>query len=346
LLCDDVVNTAHVTLPPLHVGRKGTIRDRLVPVMGLLGVGLLFYLIAELGPTRIVAQLHGLATLLPAVLAMTGAKYCLQTTGWRFMLAPELRPSWGQSISATITGDAVGYLTWAGPFTGEPVRALLIRGAVPVAAGTAAGAIERAMYNVTAGVLVWGVLLWLAATAYALWLVAALLSSIVAILVGAAILRRRWREPSAPTEAARAHTRRRSSVSVLVGAGRTLWRERRHVLPTLALIGLAQHALLVAEAYLILGALAGASSLPTALVFEAVTKVVNTAGLVVPARIGVSEGGSALLADALGFAASHGLSLALMRRVRALIWALVGLALLPFQEARARRAQSHTAAHE
>jgi len=73
--------------------------------------------------------------------------------------------------------------------------------------------------------------------------------------------------------------------------------------------------------------------------FEAVTKLVNTAGLLVPGRIGVSEGGSALLAGALGFAASHGLSLALMRRVRATIWAIVGIALLPFQEARARRRQ-------
>jgi hypothetical protein len=87
----------------------------------------------------------------------------------------------------------------------------------------------------------------------------------------------------------------------------------------------------------ILSTLSPGATLQTALVFEAVTKIVNTAGMVVPGRLGVAEGGSALLADALGFAASHGLSLALMRRIRALSWAIVGLALLPWQEARARR---------
>jgi hypothetical protein len=111
------------------------------------------------------------------------------------------------------------------------------------------------------------------------------------------------------------------------------------VLPAIAFLCLAQHAILVGEAYLMLSALGGGTTLTTALVFEAVTKIVNTAGMLVPARVGVSEGGSALLADALGFAASHGLSLALMRRVRALIWAGVGLALLPFLEARARSAR-------
>lgn len=83
----------------------------------------------------------------------------------------------------------------------------------------------------------------------------------------------------------------------------------------------------------------GDATLKTAFVFEAVTKIVNTAGVLVPGRVGVSEGGSALLAGALGFAASQGLSLALMRRVRALIWAGVGLAVLPFLEARARSAR-------
>jgi hypothetical protein len=81
----------------------------------------------------------------------------------------------------------------------------------------------------------------------------------------------------------------------------------------------------------------GAATVRTALVFEAVTKIVNTAGTVVPGRLGVAEGGSALLADALGFAASHGLSLALMRRIRAIIWSAVGLAMLAIREAQCRR---------
>jgi len=311
----------------------------LTPWLALAGVGLLVYLITALGPDLILVQLHGLGSVLPAVLLLTGAKYSLQAAGWRLALPRHARPRWGESISATIIGDALGYLTWAGPFTGEPVRALLIRGSVPMAAGIAAGAIERAMYNVTAGVLILTVLLaHLVPTPVAavMWgLIGGLIS------VGSIIAGRRVRPESTgqtrlhPTPAPRSRFLR--GPDALLKAAIELWRDRRDALPLIAVLCVAQHATLVGEAYLMLNVVGAGTTLHTALVFEAMTKIVNTAGLVVPGRLGVAEGGSAALAGALGFAASQGLSLALMRRVRALIWGMVGLVLLPYQEARARK---------
>lgn len=317
--------------------------NRLVTVLGAAGFGLLVYLIAELGPARIVAQLQGLGSILPAVLVVTSAKYPLQTAGWRLALARHARPPWGESISATITGDALGYLTWAGPFTGEPIRALLVRNSVPVAAGIAAGALERAMYNVTAAVFVWAVLLFLVTTTHRVAFVTALIGSAFGAVALAVLVRGRLRARRAPDDRHSSPDSRTAETGSVRGArafldaARELWRDRRGALPAIALLCLAQHVILVGEAYLMLSALGGGTTLQIALVFEAVTKIVNTAGMLVPGRLGVSEGGSALVAGALGFAASHGLSLALMRRVRALIWAGVGLALLPFLEARARR---------
>lgn len=299
-------------------------RSRLAPALGVAGCGLLIYLIAQLGPAAIAGHLKGLVGILPAVLLITCVKYPLQAAGWRLALSSPERPPWGESISATITGDALGYLTWAGPVTGEPVRALLIRRSVPIAVGTAAGAAERAIYNATAAFLVWAVLLALLWREHWVALVGALAASAVGVAALVALARRRTR------------TRRGGA---FLDAVREIWRTRRGALPAIALLCAAQHALLVGEAYLMLSAVGDGVTLREALVFEAVTKLVNTAGVLVPGRLGVSEGGSALLADALGFAASHGLSLALMRRVRATIWAVVGLALMPFQEARARRGQ-------
>jgi uncharacterized protein (TIRG00374 family) len=306
------------------------------------GVGLLVYLIAELGPSRIATQLHGLGPTLPVILLITAPKYALQAAGWRLVLPPRDRPTWRESIAATIAGDALGYLTWAGPFTGEPIRAFLLRDSVRVAEGTAAGAMERVIYNVTAAFIVWVVLFVLVSATHTIALVAAVAASVlgVAVLVG----RVRHSIRAGRTESRRSHhepasatmARRPKRAVEFVRAARELWRERRGVLPTVAALCLAQHAVLVAEAYVILSALSGSTTFRTALVFEAVTKMVNTAGLVVPGRLGIAEGGSALLADALGLAASQGLSLALMRRVRALVWAGVGLALLPVREARAR----------
>jgi uncharacterized protein (TIRG00374 family) len=309
-----------------------------VQTLGAAGLGLLVYLIVELGPARIADQLHGLGSILPAVLIITGAKYPLQTAGWRMALPRQARPPWSESIGATITGDALGYLTWAGPFTGEPIRALMVRGSVPIAAGIAAGAIERTVYNATAALLVLFVLLVLPAP-HNRAPVAALVATAIGIAALAAGLHARRAASQRPGLVDRAPTRKagwREAVATFLDAMRQLWRERRGVLPAIALLCLAQHAILVGEAYLMLNALSGGTTLQTALVFEAVTKIVNTVGMLVPGRVGVSEGGSAVLAAALGLAASHGLSLALMRRVRALIWAGVGLAVMPLLEARAR----------
>jgi Lysylphosphatidylglycerol synthase TM region len=316
----------------------------LVLVLGAVGLGLLTYVISELGPARIAAELKGLGSILPVVLLVTGVKYPLQAAGWRLALRREARPPWGESISATITGDALGYLTWAGPFTGEPIRAILIRASVPVPAGIAAGAAERAVYNLTAAGLVWAAMLVLLSSAHASALVSAAGASVLAAAGVIALARRRRRErPRADMQPTRVPSGNPMGgtwpvrVAAFLEEIRDLWLTRRGVLPAIAILGLLQHALLVFEAYLMLSALGAAPTLRTALVFEAATKIVNTVGMIVPGRLGVSEGGSALLAGALGFAANHGLSLALMRRVRALIWAAVGLALLPLQEARARR---------
>jgi hypothetical protein len=203
-----------------------------------------------------------------------------------------------------------------------------VREAAPVAAGIAAGAAERGIYNATAGLLVWAVLVTLS-TAHRLALTAAMAGTVLGGVALVAFVRRRVRASHAKAD-------RPARRAAFLEAVRELWRDRRGALPAIAVLCLAQHTVLIGEAYLMLNVLGGGATLQTALVFEAVTKIVNTAGLLVPGRLGVSEGGSALLADALGFAASHGLSLALMRRVRALIWAAVGLALLPVQEARAR----------
>jgi Lysylphosphatidylglycerol synthase TM region len=317
----------------------------LVPVLGAIGLALLVYLIFDLGPARIASELQRLGSILPAVLLLSGTKYLLQTAGWRLVLQRPARPPWPESIGATITGDALGYLTWAGPFTGEPIRAVLIRESVPVAAGIAAGAIERTMYNLTAAGLVAAVLVGLlfatSPPGRAIAWVSGGLGAALILAIGArrwAKRRSRGHDRSTPADSPSASKpppgRGRAAFRAAV---KELWRERRVVLPALALLCLLQHALLVLEAYLMLGALGAAPSVWTAFIFEAVTKIVNTAGLLVPGRLGVSEGGSALLAGALGFAASYGLSLALMRRVRALLWAAVGLALLPVQQARSRR---------
>ena len=312
---------------------------------GLAGLALLAYLVRTIGPVVVLQQLTALGHVLPLVLLLTGMKYALQTAGWRLLLPAATRPPWIDSVAATIAGDALGYLTWAGPITGEPARAVLLRETVPVGTGVAAGAIERGVYNVTAFLLVLIVLIAVGAVAGRELLLVASAAAAASVLVWL-ICRRRAAIDSPPVVPALPSTAvrdddafRRGPLARLRSQLAALRDDRRRVLPALVGFGFAQHGLLVAEAYLMLRALGAAPTPAVAFVFEAVTKLVNMAGTFVPARLGVSEGGSALLAGALGFAASQGLSLALMRRARALIWSAVGLAVMPMVDARSRRSE-------
>jgi hypothetical protein len=298
-----------------------------VPIVAVAGVVLLAALVLRLGPSTIAWQLSRLAPILPVVLALGALKYTLQTIGWRLVLHPTQRPRWPDAIRATVAGDAVGYLTWAGPFSGEPTRAVLTRHLVPVGPGIAAGAAERAMYSLTSAALVVSVATTLAVTTPAAGRVMVVIGCGLLLLAGAWALARRW-SPAATA----------SMWQPPYAAVRTFWVEHRGAAPVLGVLCLAQHVALIVEAWLMLDALGAIPTVRETIVFEAVTKLVNTAGLAVPGRVGIAEGGSALLAGALGYEASIGLSLALMRRTRALIWAAIGLLLLVGQERRARRA--------
>lgn len=303
----------------------------------LAGAGLLSWLAYSLGWRVIVEQARALGPILPVVLVLTGLKYPLQAAGWRLALAPSDRPPWGAAISATIAGDALGYLTWAGAFAGEPIKAVLSRDCVPVAAGVAAGAVERGLYNLAAaGVVLVAWLLLAGPKARVSTLVG--LVFVGAMVVWRARRRRRTSHHMAPQTAAKGPTPPPDgalrSMKRLI---KHLWRERRSALGIIVALGCAQHALLVTEAFVMLRALGAQPSLETAIAFEGVTKIVNSIGTVVPGRIGVAEGGSALFGAALGYQAAHGFGLALMRRARALLWALVGLVLLWGREATIRR---------
>jgi hypothetical protein len=87
------------------------------------------------------------------------------------------------------------------------------------------------------------------------------------------------------------------------------------------------HALAVIEVWLTLGWLAAGSSpsLSQAVIFESVNRVIIVVFKFVPFRIGVDEALTGALAPVLSLNATAGVSLAVIRKVRGLFWAAVGL---------------------
>jgi hypothetical protein len=275
-------------------------------------------LIRQIGPRVILEQCITLGGVLPLVLALTFLKYPLKASAWRLALPAAARPPLLPSLRATLTGDAIGYLTWAGPVTGEPLRALLLQPWLPMATGVAVGVLERALY-VIGGALVIVAAFAIAAARLGHGAVSAsLVAGALATIAAATLLLYRHRGRHDAADEATTPWRR-----VLA----EVWADRPGAIAGMALLCLAQHVVLITEAYVMLRAMGAAPTFSTVLIFEGVTKTVNTIGAIVPGRLGIAEGGSAALAASLGLGASQGLSLALMRRVRAVIWGVVGAAL-------------------
>jgi hypothetical protein len=94
------------------------------------------------------------------------------------------------------------------------------------------------------------------------------------------------------------------------------------------------HALAVVEVWVILRALGGGTAgLADAFVLESAGRLVTVLFKVIPFRMGVDEVGAAVVATALGIPTSHGVALALIRKLRILVWNAAGLVVL----ARTRR---------
>jgi hypothetical protein len=324
-----------MTRSPISADTRQRLGRWLMPLAALAGLALLAYAIDDIGVDRVLETIVTLGPILPVVLVITFFKYPLQAAAWRLALKPDIRPGWRASVAATISGDALGYLTWAGPLTGEPLKAYLIRGLVPVRLGVTAGAAERLLYNATAAIVI---------------LVAAALTrpipvSRLPIAAGLVVIGgfTWWRRARSPrrrlTQPAAASVSRRGVIAALA---HDLWRERPAALAGMLVLEVGQHALLMFEAYVMLAALGAQTSLRTVVIFEGLTKAVNVVGGIVPARLGIAEGGTALLAGALGLGASYGLGLAIMRRVRAIIWGVVGLLLVWYRERQARKAIAST----
>jgi len=126
--------------------------------------------------------------------------------------------------------------------------------------------------------------------------------------------RPRWRERLAMV--------RDEAVRFSGGHPQRLWR--------VFVLDLLFHALAVVEVFVTLQWLLGNRS-PTfvqAIVFEALNRVVTAVFKFVPFRVGIDEASAGALAPMLSVNPAAGVALAVVRKVRNLFWAAIGLALI------------------
>jgi len=312
-------------------------RRRFNQISFLLGFALFLYLLRRVGWDSLVHDFRLIGWFLVLILVLSGIKYVISAWAWAAAFFPEERQSWPTLFGYRLAGEAMNYLSIAGPLLGEPVKASLLRG-VGFAPALASTLLETTV-NAIAGSLVtiaglavlvgWhasGNTLRYAGTGAMLILLALGVGFLYALKYRLPFLTWPWQRLrhiawlSSPKLG--------ENLALIEGRMHRLSAERPGALGLIFLLSFVNQGLALLEIYAVIIPLGITLKFSSVLVMEAFTKLAKALFFFVPARIGADEGSSAGIFALLGLAPTAGVTLALARRLRAIFWSAVGLAFL------------------
>jgi hypothetical protein len=298
------------------------------------GLALLAWIVWRAGVSDIAADLRQIGWTMLAIVAVGGLRFLLRAAAWRMCLDPPHVMTLRDAFAAVVCGDTVGNLTPLGPLVGEPAKAAYVRGRVALGPAVTALAIENVLYTLSAAAMI-------AAGTVALLVRFQVPSEIrgageiavaATLLLFALALWMLWRQPALISRALglapplRRHAARFRDIESQIY---TFASRHRAALPGLAAAEIGFHVLGVTEIYLTLWALNGAPpALMLAFILETANRLVTVVFKIVPMRLGVDEVATGYVSQLLGLGTRPGISLAIVRKGRMLVWMLVGGVLL------------------
>jgi hypothetical protein len=304
-------------------------------VAALAGAALFVYAVRRGGTTEIGDGVRRVGWGLLVVLAFAGLRFVIRAECWRWCLPPNTAFSRAQAFAAFLAGDAVGSVTPLGLLASEPTKVLLTRHRLATREAVSSLAVENLVYAASvvamigAGLAVIVLTVRLPRTWFAA-AVTALAALAVAPLLTIRLMRGTWddRRGDRPRWRQRLAGLRDDVHRFSDGHPRRLGR--------VFALDMVFHGLAVVEVFLTLLWVLGDRSptLTQAVAFEALNRVITVAFKFVPFRVGVDELSAGALATALTINPAAGVALALVRKVRNLFWAGVGLVLVAAHPAR------------
>lgn len=327
----------HAVMPPFSVSR--VVRSLLLA----LGCALLVWVTARLGWRSIVAMLIDLRwTLLPAVALYAGHQVMRAIALTLCTIRPGSLPVL-DAVAVRLAGEAIQYLTFSGPVVAEPTKAwLLSRRGLTTWEGLAATLAEylaSAFSGAVIAIAGLGYVLWVfqptgpvrgATVAVLVWMVTFAVVCIVGIagrlhIIGA-ILGLAARLPRVGSLLRIKAGGIRESEDMLIH----VLRDRPRPLSVLLAVEAAGQLFLSLELYVLVSALTPSFVIGIAPLMEGATKFINAGFFFVPGQLGVAEGTYAIIFDTFGLPAAVGLAVSFARRLRSILTAGIGLALLSF----------------
>jgi hypothetical protein len=268
-----------------------------------------------------------------AILLLSLFRFTARSFAWTTLMA---RPvPLRSATAATISGDALGNLSFLSLLVSEPAKAYYVTRHAPAAEAFAALTAENFFYSVSVAAVILGGTITLLLTFVlpdafrsVVWLSLVAMGGVLATAVWLA------RRRPAVTAALRKILRARRFTSVLDKLQTLEGQTYAAISASPSRLGIviacevAFHLASVTEAWLTLTLLQGSATLLNAFLLDTVNRLINVVFRAVPMRVGVDEVTTSGFAELLGVGSAYGLTLALVRKARMLVWAVAGLGLL------------------
>jgi hypothetical protein len=306
-------------------------RHPLFVIAGALLGGILFTVaIRNVGWATVVSGVRSVGWWMLAILALSGLRFVLRAAAWRLCMPPHARFTLGQAFTAYLSGDAVGNVTPLGLFASEPTKVFLIRHRLATREAVASLAVDFVIYSTSAVTLIAvGLVLLLANVQLSLGVREIVVVTLAVIGVSVFVLLRMMRGTATagrdelPGWRGRLAAFRESVMAFSAGHPLRLWQ--------IFGLDLLFQAVAVIEVYLTLTLVLPDAEVLTpvkAIMFAALDRATIIAFKFVPLRLGIDEAFSGGMAALMGWTASPGVVLALVKKVRSIFWVGVGLILI------------------
>ncbi len=295
------------------------------------------YLIWRAGPSKLWKSLSELGLGIILVIALAGVSHLARTWGWRLTLGDDQHKiSFLRMAGLRLGAEAAGQLGILGQTLGDSIRVSRMSAEIPVASGLASVTLDRGLYVVTATVTtIAGILaaLPIVGLSHALRLYASLFAfALIAFLILTLFaVRKRWPVLSWSARSIARIPSLKSWIEkryLMVQSVENALFDFHHKTPgafwASFSLNLAAQCMAVSEVCLILWLMGAKMGFFSALVIEALTKLVNVLGNFNPGNIGTYEGGTMLIGKMFGLSNATGLALGMSRRLRSFFWAAVG----------------------
>ena len=325
----------------------------------LIGVLLLAHLVRRAGPAQLWQGIASVGWGLVLVIVLAGLSQAVRTWAWRLtLLDARRRPSFGRMFGLRLASEAAGQVGIFGQVFGDTWRVAGLGADLPIATRITSVALDRALYTLSSTIVtIAGVV----ALAFVLplpgkiALYAKVFGFVLVAIVSLAVIavRRRWPLISGPA-AALAHIGRirhwveskREAIQSVEDRLLDFFHHSPGAFRKNLVLQMAGQVGAVLEVYLVLRLMGHSVGFSSALAIEGLNKLLNVIGMINPGNTGTFEGGNMLFARLVGFTGTAGLTLALIRRVRALFWTAVGAicaVMLPGSARRENRKVQHDA---